>query len=110
MFKLRTKDILYFSISFFFLLAATATAQVTAIRAGKLIDPDDDRVLTNQIILVRANKIEAVGANISIPAGANVIDLSKYTVLPGLIDCHTHLADGQHDSEPMSIFRKTAAE
>jgi len=88
----------------------SASAQVTAIRAGKLVDPDMGTVLTSQTILVRNNKIEAVGSNITIPSNAKIIDLSKQTVLPGLIDCHTHLADGQHGSEPMGIFRKTAAE
>ena len=91
-------------------LLLSVSAQVTAIRAGKLIDPDTGTVLTGQIILVRNNKIEAVGSNITIPSNAKIIDLSKQTVLPGLIDCHTHLADGQHGSEPMGIFRKTAAE
>jgi len=88
----------------------SASAQVTAIRAGKLVDPDMGTVLTSQTILVRNNKIEAVGSNITIPSNAKIIDLSNQTVLPGLIDCHTHLADGQHGSEPMGIFRKTAAE
>jgi len=94
------------------LLSAIAPAQVTAIRAGRLIDPDSATVSTNQTIIIRANKIEAVGKNedIAIPAGAKVIDLSKMTILPGLIDCHTHLADGAHDAEPLSVFTKTAAE
>src|SRR5271156_3217916 len=91
-------------------LLASAVAQVTAIRAGKLIDPDSGKVLTNQTILIRDNKVEAVGNNITIPSNAKIIDLIKMTVLPGLIDCHTHLADGAHDSEPMGVFRKTAAE
>jgi imidazolonepropionase-like amidohydrolase len=91
-------------------LLASAAAQTTAIRAGKLIDPDSGKVLTNQTILIRDNKIEAVGNSVTIPSDAKIIDLSKMTVLPGLIDCHTHLADGAHDSEPMSVFRKTAAE
>ena len=93
-----------------FLAAAILTAQVTAIRAGELIDPDSGKVLTGQTILIRDNKVEAVGNNITIPSNAKIIDLSGMTVLPGLIDCHTHLADGAHDSEPMSVFRKTAAE
>jgi len=64
---------------------------VYAIKAGKLVDPEKGSTETNQIILVRGKKIEAVGADISIPADAKVIDLSKSTVLPGLFDAHTHL-------------------
>jgi imidazolonepropionase-like amidohydrolase len=93
-----------------FVLLLSASAQVIAVHAGKLIDPDSGSVLTNQTILIRDNKIEAVGNNITIPSSAKIIDLSKMTVLPGLIDCHTHLADGAHGSEPMSVFSKTAAE
>jgi imidazolonepropionase-like amidohydrolase len=66
-------------------------ARVFAIRAGKLIDPEKGTTETNQIILVRGKNIEAVGANVQIPADAKIIDLSKSTVLPGLFDAHTHL-------------------
>ncbi|MFZ0146688.1 MAG: hypothetical protein WAL08_20210, partial [Candidatus Sulfotelmatobacter sp.] len=93
-----------------FFVVAIVTAQTAAIRAGKLIDPDSGKVLNSQTILIRDNKIEAVGNNVTIPSDAKIIDLSKMTVLPGFIDCHTHLADGAHDSEPMGVFRKTAAE
>jgi imidazolonepropionase-like amidohydrolase len=65
--------------------------RVYAIKAGKLVDPEKGATETNQIILVRGKKIEAVGGNIPIPADAKVIDLSKWTVLPGLFDAHTHL-------------------
>src|SRR5580704_17432390 len=92
------------------LLSTVSCAQITAIRTGKLVDPDTAKVLTNQTILIRDNKIDAVGANLIIPANAKVIDLSHSTVLPGLIDCHTHLADGARDSDPVGVFRKTAAE
>jgi imidazolonepropionase-like amidohydrolase len=88
---------------------AQPPAQITAIRAGKLIDVDAGRVLNNQIILVRGGKIEAIGENLAVPAGATIIDFSKMTVLPGLIDCHTHLAD-LGDSEPLLVLQKTAAE
>jgi imidazolonepropionase-like amidohydrolase len=88
----------------------TAAAQITAIRAGKLIDPDSGAVLTGQTILIRAGKIEAVGSNITIPSNAKIIDLSKMTVLPGLIDCHTHVASGAQDSKDLDTFRKTAAQ
>ncbi len=92
------------------MLTALAPAQVTAIRAGKLIDPDTGNILTDQIIIIRDAKIEKVGKGIEIPAGATVVDLTKMTDLPGLIDCHTHLADGAHDGEPMGQFKKTAAQ
>src|SRR5438552_15457956 len=76
------------------LFASSSVAQVTVIKAGRLVQPDEGTVATDQVIVIRANKIEAVGPGLAIPAGATVIDLSRMTVLPGLIDCHTHLADG----------------
>jgi len=85
-------------------------AQVTAIKAGRLIDPDAGAALTDQVILIRANKIEAVGRGLAIAAGATIIDLSNMTVLPGLIDCHTHLADGAHgEGDPISQLKKSAS-
>src|SRR5260370_42035895 len=65
--------------------------RVFAIKAGKLVDPEKGTTAANQIILVRGRKIEAVGTNVQVPADAQVIDLSKSTVLPGLFDAHTHL-------------------
>jgi imidazolonepropionase-like amidohydrolase len=90
-------------------LIGVAAAQVTIVKAGKLIDPDTAKVLIDQTIVIRNNRIEKVGTRLAEPAGAKVIDLSKMTVLPGLIDCHTHLADGAHDGEPLGQFKKTAA-
>jgi imidazolonepropionase-like amidohydrolase len=69
-----------------------AAAPVTAIRAGRLLDPDAGVVRPNQIILIQGNRIREVGPNVAIPAGAQVIDLSKMTVMPGLVDAHNHLA------------------
>jgi imidazolonepropionase-like amidohydrolase len=89
----------------------TAAAQVTAIKAGRLIDPDAGTVLSDQVILIDGNKFEAVGKDVAIPTGARIIDLSKMTVLPGLIDCHTHLADGAEDNgDPLSFLKKTSAQ
>jgi imidazolonepropionase-like amidohydrolase len=74
------------------LLTSAANAQVTAIRAGRLVDPDAGTVATNQIVLVENGRFTAIGSNVAIPAGAQVIDLSSQTVLPGLVDAHNHLA------------------
>ena len=87
-----------------------ASAQITAVRAGRLIDPDSATVLTDQIVLIQGNKVQAVGKNLAIPNGATVIDLSTKTVLPGLIDCHTHVADGHGDGDPFNVLKKTASQ
>jgi imidazolonepropionase-like amidohydrolase len=98
------------AVLFGLLCTNAVSAQVTVIKAGKLIDPDAGTVLTDQTILIRENKIEAVGKELKIPAGADVIDLSQMTVLPGLIDCHTHVADGHSDGEPFNVLKKTASQ
>jgi len=69
------------------------TRAVVAIRAGRLFDSPSGQVAENQIILVEGEKITEVGpaATVQIPPGAQVIDLSNATVLPGLIDGHTHV-------------------
>jgi imidazolonepropionase-like amidohydrolase len=94
-----------------FLMSAAAAGQVTIIKAGRLVDPDQGTVLTDQVIAIRANKVEAVGRNVAIPSNATVIDLSKMTVLPGLINCHTHLADGKYgEGDPLFQLKKSASQ
>src|SRR4051812_36720964 len=73
------------------LLPIAGQAQVTVVRAGKLVNPEAGTTSINQLIIVEGRKIKAIGAGLQIPAGATVIDLSNMTVLPGLFDCHTHL-------------------
>ncbi|MDE3248593.1 MAG: amidohydrolase family protein [Bacteroidota bacterium] len=83
------------------------TKTVTVVRAGKLIDTDNGKVLDNQLILIENDTIRAVGSNIAIPKNATVIDLSKATVMPGLIDCHTHVTSQPGGDYYADIFRKT---
>jgi imidazolonepropionase-like amidohydrolase len=67
--------------------------RVIAIRAGRLFDSKTGQMLTNQVVVLSGERITEVGpqANVKIPSGARAIDLSQATVLPGLIDAHTHM-------------------
>jgi imidazolonepropionase-like amidohydrolase len=66
-----------------------------AVRAGKLFDPKSGSLLTNQVVLITGERVTEVGpaANVHIPAAAQVVDLSRATVLPGLIDQHLHVME-----------------
>ena len=98
-------------LPFLFVLGCLATeAQtktVTVIKAGKLVDTENGKVLDNQLILIENDTIKAVGSSIAIPKNAVIIDLSKATVLPGLIDCHTHVTGQPGGDYYAEIFRKT---
>ena len=90
-----------------FITIHAQTKTVTIIKAGKLIDTENGKVLDNQLILIENDTIKAVGSNIAIPKNATIIDLSKATVLPGLIDCHTHITGNPGGDYYADIFRKT---
>jgi len=62
-----------------------------AVRAGRLLDVKSGNVIANPVILIENGRITVVGPNLTIPAGSEVIDLGDAMLLPGLIDCHTHL-------------------
>jgi len=82
---------------------------VTAVRCGRLIDVETGKVLTGAVVLIQGDRIIAVGTRVTIPKGAKVIDLRRETVLPGLIDAHTHLLSNydpghdDHDNDRLFI-------
>lgn len=82
------------------------TPKKLAIRAGRMIDTQNGATINNAIILIEGEKITAAGAGLTIPADAEVIDLGGKTVLPGLIDCHTHVTS-QPANYYEDLFRKS---
>jgi imidazolonepropionase-like amidohydrolase len=80
--------------------AQVSAAQTVAVRAGRMFDPRSGTLLANQVIVIRGDRITDVGPNVPIPAGARLIDLSRATVMPGLIDSHLHVMDGNPLTAP----------
>ncbi len=90
-----------------FAVIPTQAKDVSIIRAGKLIDTENGRVLDNQMILIEDGVIQAVGPTLAVPDGARVIDLSSATVLPGLIDCHVHITGESSGNYYENLFRRS---
>jgi imidazolonepropionase-like amidohydrolase len=93
--------------------ASTTPSQVTVLHAGALIDPRTEEPKHNQLILICGERIEAMGdaSAVTVPAGAKTIDLSKATVLPGMIESHTHMflqgevpAQGGYDIQLLKFY------
>ncbi|MBS0416277.1 MAG: amidohydrolase family protein [Proteobacteria bacterium] len=87
-----------------------AQAQELVIRAGHLIDTAAGKQLGPTLISIKDGRIVAVAANLERPPGSQFIDLSDYTVLPGLIDSHTHLTISTGNQDPLAELEHTAAE
>lgn len=81
----------------------------TAVRAARLLDVKNGTLVDNGVVLIEGERISAVGAGLPIPSGADVIDLGDLTLLPGLIDSHTHLlASGADDYGAMLLTKSQA--
>jgi imidazolonepropionase-like amidohydrolase len=81
-------------------------AQGVAVRAGRMFDPKSGTNLTNQVILIQGDRIADVGAadRVRIPPGVKIVDLSRATVLPGLIDRHVHLIQDQFPNDSRAVL------
>jgi imidazolonepropionase-like amidohydrolase len=106
--RMNLRKLLFTLVYITSLTPLVAQTKPIVIKAGKLIDVISGKVLTNQIILIDGDTIAAVGAKIEIPANAEVFDFSNYTILPGLIDCHTHLTAEPSGDYYADIFRTTS--
>ena len=106
---MNTKYCLTGWLFFAFSIALAQTGPVVdhsvVIRAGRLLDGKSDTLLNNQVIVITGDKITQVGASgqVKIPPGAEQIDLSRATVLPGLIDAHTHVFENGPDLELQTL-------
>src|ERR1041384_2566203 len=88
---------------------ATAAPKTTVVKAAHLFDGKADQVVSPGVVVVQDGKIVAAGAKVAEPAGAEVIDLGNATLLPGLMDAHTHMtfeATGDWKKDELERFKK----
>src|SRR5580698_6464444 len=108
----------FISLALCFLLTTVGAQQspapkIIAVRASRMLDVKSGSVVPNAVILIQDDKITAAGTSLKIPAGTDVVDLGNATLLPGLIDCHTHLMARMSDDDPqgygLSLLTKSQA-
>ncbi len=108
----------FISLALCFLLTTVGAQQspapkIIAVRASRMLDVKSGSVVPNAVVLIQDDKITAAGTSLKIPAGTDVVDLGNATLLPGLIDCHTHLMARMSDDDPqgygLSLLTKSQA-
>jgi imidazolonepropionase-like amidohydrolase len=109
---------IFLSLALCFLFAMAGAQQnapqkIVALRASRMLDVKSGSMVHDAVVLIQDEKITAAGASLKIPAGAEVVDLGNATLLPGLIDCHTHLMARMSDDDPqgygLSLLTKSQA-
>ena len=86
---------------------APQAAKIVAVKAARLIDGLGGAPISNAVVLIDNDRITGVGAGLSVPPGAQVIDLGAATVLPGFIDCHTHVTGQPGDNFYEDLFKRS---
>ena len=90
--------------------APAVQAQTQVLHAARLVDVLSSRVVADPWVVIRADKIVAVGDHSVVPSDAVIIELGDSTLVPGLVDCHTHVADMPNVADPYETLRYSAAE
>src|SRR5688572_26675759 len=94
--------------------AALSTPQdIVVLKAARLFTGKEDAAVRNGVVIVEGGKIRAAGSGLAVPAGARVIDLGDATLLPGLIDAHTHISGESSEDflqDTMAGLRRNPAE